>query len=129
MGPLGRSDERIGQYNGEKGGVKRTVRRRNSFTRATAFSPGQEFEQVVVVPRGVEPLALDATVLGLLPVQQVKRDPSQAAEVLAEWPLRWRAWSSSKPTSSTQCRLFSTDQCPRMRSAIAAASTPPWLLM
>src|SRR3954468_12761327 len=39
----------------------------------------------------------------------------------APWPLRRRERSSRKPTSSTQCRLFSTRQWPRTAAAQRAA--------
>jgi hypothetical protein len=40
-------------------------------TRATAFLSGQEFQQVIMIPRGVETLAFNAPLSGFLPLQQV----------------------------------------------------------
>ncbi len=100
--------------------------------RAIASSRADKFEQIIMIPAGVETFGLDAGFQAGISLQQIQGDPAQPREVLGTiFSLRIR-WSSLKLTSSCQCRLFSTLQWPRMYWAMvsaAALSQPLRLLM
>src|SRR5258708_13132609 len=71
-------------------GLKRDTRGLEG--RAIASSRADKFQQIVVIPAGVEAFAFDAGFDARVPLEQIERDSAQAREVL-------RAVALSNPTA------------------------------